>query len=289
MTRRSRILAALLLAIAPSMAFADETGSASPQAALVAVLAAYGDATPIAGPLGLDDAGAESVQRMAVLNLRPRWGEVAGYKAALTSAAARARFGADQPLSGMLLENMFTTTGATVSLRHLVRPLLEVDLLVRVADDAIGQATTTDEVLAALGQVIPFLEIPDLMFADPSVITSADIRAVNAGARLGVMGAPVPVTEATAAQLAAMTVELLDGDGRTLVQADGSALMGHPLNAALWLVTDLARRGETLKAGDLLSLGSLGPPLPLTAPGRVRALYHGLAEQPLVIDVGFRR
>ena len=68
----------------------------------------------------------------------------------------------------------------------------------------------------------------------------------------------------------------------------GTALMGHPLSAAAWLKNEVQRQGYRLKPGDLLSLGSLGPPVPLAGLERVTATYEGLDGEPLEIHVGFR-
>ena len=89
-------------------------------------------------------------------------------------------------------------------------------------------------------------------------------------------------------RLRTFTVTLTDGDGQVLGGGRGDALMGHPLAAALWLKNDLARRGVRLETGDLLSLGSLGPPISLMTLERVTAVYEGLARQPIEIHVGFR-
>ena len=177
--------AGVLTAIGLWLLVGASNAQSTPQAALAAVLGAYTDLEPLPRSLGLDTADAAEVQRMVVIALGPRLGEVAGYKAALTSAGAQARFGVDEPVSGVLLDNMFTATGATVSRDAAVRPVLEADLLVRVGDERINDADSVDAVLASISEIIPFVEIPDLMFADISGLTGADITAINAGARLG--------------------------------------------------------------------------------------------------------
>lgn len=49
--------------------------------------------------------------------------------------------------------------------------------------------------------------------------------------------------------------------------------MGHPLDAVLWLVADLRAAGETLRAGDLLSLGAMGTPFAPVPGGAITARY----------------
>ena len=64
--------------------------------------------------------------------------------------------------------------------------------------------------------------------------------------------------------------------GATLAVGKGESLLGHPLDAALWLVRNLNERGIRLKKGDLLSLGSLTPLLSLQSPERLDLEYEGL-------------
>lgn len=278
------MLAAASLAPAPA-------ASATPEEVLSDAVSAYTALTPITRPGGLDLEQAHRVQRVLVLVLRPQWGEIVGYKAALTSAAAQRRFGLKRPVTGVLLENMFTSTGATIALDTGIRLILEADLLVRVADEAINDAAGPEEIVAALDEVIPFLETPDLMYAEGVELRGADVVSINAGARLGVMGAPLKVASMRdpVARLGAFTFEMEDGKGEVVARGGGEALMGHPLNAVLWLKNDLNRRGMRLKSGDLLSLGAMHRPLPAHRFERVKLTYHGLSDAPAVIHVGIRR
>ncbi|KAA3633176.1 MAG: hydratase [Proteobacteria bacterium] len=283
--RMVSVLLAATLALSPV-----DVALSSPEQALGRAYAAYASLSPIMAGSGLDMIEAERLQRALVLNLRPRWGEVVGYKAALTAPAVRERFGVAAPVTGVLLENMFTTTGSVIDSALAVRPVLEADLLVRVGSEAINDATTRGEVLAALSEVIPFIEIPDLMYDDEVALTGPDIVAINAGARLGVVGEPVAIGGLDDAlnRLAAFQVEVVDDGGRVVAEGEGTSLMGHPLDAALWLKNDLKRQGYRLKAGNLLSLGGMGPPVPIGGLERVTATYRGLGDRPLTIHVGFR-
>ena len=60
---------------------------------------------------------------------------------------------------------------------------------------------------------------------------------------------------------------------RPTVEAD---LLGHPLDAALWLVGALAAEGISLQPGDLLSVGSFPPVLQARAGMAVTVTYAGL-------------
>jgi 2-keto-4-pentenoate hydratase len=203
-----------------------------------------------------------------------------GWKVGLTSEAMRERLGVDEPVAGRLLEGMILEDGARAERDYAVRPLVEADLMVRVADAGIMQATTQEEVLGHLDAFIPFIELADLMFREGEALTAEAITAINVGARLGVAGEPVglEVSDEWLAALGGMTVrvERTDENGEaTEIVGDfpGSAILGHPLEAVLWLIGHLEARGESLEAGDLISLGSFGPAMDVPEEGGIRVTY----------------
>jgi 2-keto-4-pentenoate hydratase len=92
---------------------------------------------------------------------------------------------------------------------------------------------------------------------------------------------------AFAEALRSMTVRVVDGAGRELDAARGEVILGHPLNAVMWLAADLKRAGITLRPGDLLSLGSFSKGLPTQPGASARVVYEGLPGNPSV-SVRFR-
>lgn len=251
---------------------------------------AYSSRQPAANPEGLSPADGECSRDKFNRLLQFQLGPPVGYKAGLTNPAVQKRFGHDAPVWGMLYGPMLLQSGAVVDAAFGARPLFEADLLVRVSDAAINRARSVDEVLRAIDQVIPFIELPDLMVQAPAPpkLDGAGITAINVGARLGVLGTPI----ATAGQgglgdaLRDM-VAIVRVDGTEVDRGKGSDVLGHPLNAVVWLAQDMARSGHALKPGDLISLGSfsrLHPPKPGLA---VEVVYQGLPGNPSV-KVSFR-
>jgi 2-keto-4-pentenoate hydratase len=103
------------------------------------------------------------------------------------------------------------------------------------------------------------------------------------GARLGVLGTPVPVAGDTALveALRTMTVRTTDGTGKELATAPGSAILGQPLNAVIFIAATVKRSGGSLKPGDLLSLGAFSSG-PIQPGSTVRVTYQGLPGNPSV-------
>lgn len=218
-------------------------------------------------------------------------GRVVGYKAALTSAALQKRFNAAAPVRGTLFERMIVEDGASVPANFGARPMFEADLVVVVRDSGIHGALTPHDVMEHVSAIRPFIELPDLVIQDPSKFDAGVLATINAAARLGVVGAPIPVNgpnPALADALRDMTVRLVDADtGATLDSGKGSGTLDHPFNAVMWLASDLRRAGITLKPGDMLSVGSFTKLVPPRPGMNVKAVYEGLPGNPSV-SVSFR-
>jgi 2-keto-4-pentenoate hydratase len=69
---------------------------------------------------------------------------------------------------------------------------------------------------------------------------------------------------------------------------EGKAAGGNPLNAMLWLVQDLRKRGLKLQKGELISLGSPSPQVVPKAGEKFTLLYEGLPGSPLTATVTFK-
>ena len=272
-----------LIPLALSVAFATNAHAACLTDAQTAdLVASYLARIPAANPDNLSDADGACTRAKVNALLAPRLGKVVGYKAGLTNPAVQKRFNTDKPVWGKLYEGMVLESGATVEAAFGARPLYEADMLVRVKSAAIHQARTPMDVLEAIDQIIPFIELPDLVVQAPPKLNGAGISAINVGARLGVAGAPLSVPVLRAERYAMldalrdMRVTLQDASGASLGGGKGSDILEHPLNAVVWLAGALAQEGLAMQPGDLISLGSFSPLLPPKAGLSVTAIYTGL-------------
>jgi 2-keto-4-pentenoate hydratase len=246
------------------------------------LVANYVAKKPAANIEGLSDTDGACTRAKVNSLLAQRFGNVVGYKAGLTNPAVQKRFNTDKPVWGKLYEGMVLANGAAVEAAFGARPLFEADMLVRVKSAQINQAKTPMQVLEAIDQVIPFIELPDLLVQAPPKLNGAGVSAINVGARLGVAGAPLAVPAYRAERyaflqaLADMQVSLTDGAGTRLGGGKGSDILEHPLNAVVWLAQALAQEGLAMQPGDLISLGSFSPLLPPKAGLSVSATFEGL-------------
>jgi len=274
---RAFIAAALISVALPAAA-------ACPTPETMAKLAADWQArVPATGlDAGMSMADARCGQKLLLAELAKTQGKVVGYKAGLTNPAVQKRFGYDAPVRGTLYEKMLLADGAEVPAKFGARPLFEADLVVEVKDDGVNDAKTPAEVLAHLSRILPFIELPDLALDPKETLNGPALAAINVAARLGVLGKGFPPAPEHLDGLAKMSVVVRDQDGKELARGPGSGILEHPLNAVIWLAKDLARDGQRLKAGDLLSLGSFSPLMPPKPDLAVTVTYEGLAANPAV-------
>lgn len=279
-------LIGLALALGAALLHTSLAQAACPDAATVDTFIADRAAPrpampPIAAGSSLDDG--LCAQAMVVERLSKDLGPVVGYKAGLTSPPAQQAFGVDEPVFGTLLRDMLLKPGASVRAADAVRSLFEADLIVEIGNAAVNDATTPAEVLAAIRGVRPFLELPALVAPLDIQLDGPMITAINVGAWRGVMGdlIALPADETGVAMLADFTARLTDETtGETISAAPGKAVLGHPLNAVIWIAGVLKAQGKALKPGDLVSVGSIGPLNPMKPGQKIRLTYEGLPGTP---------
>ncbi|MER7922327.1 fumarylacetoacetate hydrolase family protein [Streptomyces sp. NPDC096057] len=207
---------------------------------------------------GGDLASAYAVQQLNVRRGLDAGRRLVGRKIGLTSPAVQHQLGVDQPDFGALFADMAVPDGGEVPLGRLLQPKVEAEVALVLGRDLPERECTLVDVLRAVDFALPALEIVDSRIADWD-ISLVDTVADNASCGLYVLGGtPVPLDRV---DLRAVTMTM-QRNGETVSEGTGAACLGSPLNAALWLASALAERGDPLRAGDLVLTGALGPMAP---------------------------
>ncbi len=277
---------------AATVLFAQPASATCLDDAVVANLVAGYPTTPVTGipvDISLDDAYCTQAKYVALL--RQSFGEPIGYKVGFTGKATQERFGIPNPAMAVLFEPMFIANGGTIVRDFGHRTIIEPDLMVVVKDAGIMDATTELEAAAHLSSVHAFMELAAIQFAKEEKLTGPGVVALNMVATRMVMGPGLPVeaTPAFVQAMADMETVFTDETGTVIQSAPGSTLLGNPLRVVLWLVEEMKQRNETLRAGDRLSLGSVGKLFPLTEGGKtytytLNGLPGGSIETSVSID-----
>lgn len=238
--------------------------------------AAHRDARPVAPiaarlPAQTLDAAYE-VQR---LNLR-RWARdgrrPVGRKVGLTSPSVQRQLGVDRPDFGTLFADTAYGNGEAVPLDALIQPKLEAEVALVLARELPFVDATRADLLRAIDFLLPAIEIVDSRIADWR-IGLLDTVADNASSGLFVLGdRPVRPGEV---EVSAVKMETRV-NGEIVSTGSGGDCLGSPLNAALWLARELARRGEPLAPGDIVLTGALGPMAAAAPESRVEVSIEGV-------------
>lgn len=241
---------------------------------------------------------------------------VAGWKAGLTSLAVQQQLKVDSPDFGTLLDTCYYGDAEPVPLSRLMQPRIEAEVAFVIGSDLPARRVTGADVLRATEFVLPALEIVDSRIAGWD-ITLLDTVADNASSGLYVLGlSPVRATSVDVRGVA-MRMSRREGcaggaeggassgaggraggaggagagaaapsEEEVVSVGSGSACLGHPVNAVVWLANTLLGLGRPLRAGEVVLSGALGPMVPITGPMRFEAVIDGLGSVRAEIAAG---
>jgi 2-keto-4-pentenoate hydratase len=199
---------------------------------------------------------------------------IKGHKVGLTSLAMRRQIGVDQSDYGHLTDSMFHLDSEPIDLGRYLQPRIEPEVAFVLGRDLAGPGVTAAEAAAAVTFVLPALELIDSRIRDWK-ITLVDTVADNASSGGLILGnSPHPL----AGLDLALGGCLLTKNGRLTETGAGGAVLGHPLNALVWLANTIAGQGVTLRAGDVVLPGSITASLPVAAGETVTATFAGLGS-----------
>ncbi|ADG18115.1 2-oxopent-4-enoate hydratase [Paraburkholderia atlantica] len=231
---------------------------------------------PVREEIAVDDmASAYAIQQINVDRRIAAGERVVGRKIGLTSLAVQKQLGVDQPDFGALFASMSYGDAQPIPLSKFIQPKVEAEIALVLKSDLTQTRHTYADIIRATGYALAAIEIVD------SRIRNWDIRFVdtvadNASSAAFVLGSR-PVSLANV-DLCAATMTMARGDGVSVSQGSGSACLGNPLNAAVWLADRMVQLGTPLKAGDIVLTGALGPMAAVTEPDTYTVSISGLGN-----------
>jgi 2-keto-4-pentenoate hydratase len=204
-------------------------------------------------------------------------GPPAGWKIAATSAAGQAHIGADGPLAGRLYRRCLVDSGDELDAGALTMRVAEAEFAFRMAADVPGANGPPDRarVLAAVGALVPAIEVPDTRFED---MLSAGLPSMLADALCcGFLVVGDDVDDWDADALAAHAVNMRR-NGVTVARGHGRDVLGDPVDALVWLARHLHERGLGLRAGDVVTTGACTPAKPIASGDALTAEFGAFGE-----------
>lgn len=208
---------------------------------------------------------------------------VVGWKIAATSAAGQSHIGVSGPLAGRVLAGLIDGDGDTVSLTGNLMCVAEPEFAFRFGRALAPRPApyALDEVLDAVDATLPSIEVPNSRFADFANAGEAQLIADDACAHRFAIGPP-NLADWRRIDLRThrvrATVRGNDGSVRIERDGDGTAVLGDPRAALVWLVNEVSGLGVTLEPGQFVSTGTCMVPLPVQAGDLVEVDYGVLGR-----------
>lgn len=137
-------------------------------------------------------------------------------------------------------------------------------------------------VAAATAWIAPAIEIVDSRIVDWDIAIT-DTIADNASSGRFVLGDERHPLDRFDVSEVAVRVDR-HSDGKSLSSGTGAACMGSPLTAAAWLAREMHRRGDPLRAGDLVLSGALGPMLEVSEPASYTAEFGSFGSASVTFE-----
>jgi 2-keto-4-pentenoate hydratase len=198
-----------------------------------------------------------------------------GFKIGATARRMQEYLGLSGPAAGFMALGNIHRSGATVRFADFIRPGVECELAVRLARDLPPGPCTTEQATDAVGDLFAGIEIVENRYGEllelgvPTLIAD---QVFHAAAVLGEPG----IEDWRSLDIGALRGRLLV-DGHQRDEGVGADLMGHPMNSLAWLAgSSVAAAFGGLKAGQVIMLGSVTPPVWLTDPASVAVDFSPL-------------
>jgi 2-keto-4-pentenoate hydratase len=207
----------------------------------------------------------------------------AGFKIGATGKRMQVYLGVDAPIAGFMRDQDVHHGHAELRFADYIKPGVECEVAVRLARDLPPGPCSLEQARAAVGTFFAGVEIVENRYGDLTALGTPTLVADQMYHCAAVIGDRHDV-DWRALDIGALTgrIELDDGSGDAGVTTD---LLGHPLNGLAWLAgSKEAAAFGGLKAGQVVMLGSVTPPVWLTGPATVTVTFPPLP--PVTVRLG---
>jgi 2-keto-4-pentenoate hydratase len=204
---------------------------------------------------------------------------VGGFKIGATGRRMQEFLGIDHPCAGFMATADIHRSGGALPYSGFRNVAVECELAVRLALDLPPGPCTPEEARGAVGELFAAIEIVENRYGAPPV---GDVKGI---------GLPVLIADQFYHAAAAVgdpvadwrAIDLIAIAGRTLIDGGerdsgrGGDLLGDPMRGLAWLAgSAVAAAFGGLRAGQVVMLGSVTPPVWLSGPCDAEIRFDGL-------------
>jgi 2-oxo-3-hexenedioate decarboxylase/2-keto-4-pentenoate hydratase len=222
-----------------------------------------------------DEAAAYAIQFAAHDLLAPARGPRAGWKIGCTTPVMQQVVGLSSPCAGGMFARTILPTPAGLPLASMFRAGVECEIAVRLASDIPAGPHDRASVAPHVGTVMAAMEVVDDRYVDYRKLDAPALIADDFFHVACVHGPEIADWRG---------LDLPKLVGRTVIagaeygQGVGADVMGHPFEALAWLARRMAECGRSLKAGEVVMLGSLVGTRWIDRPSRAVIEVEGLGR-----------
>ena len=207
--------------------------------------------------------------------------EPAGFKIGATAKVMQDHLGLSGPAAGFMQAAGLHPSGAALRFGDFLAPGVECEIGVRLAHDLPAGPCGPEQARQAVGELFAAIEVVERRYTDLAVFGTASMIADQVFHAAAVLGEPA--ADWRELDLAALPGRI-EVDGAERGRGLGCDLLGHPMNALAWLAgSAVAGAFGGLRAGQVVMLGSVTPPIWLDGPGMVQVSFGHLRPVTLAL------
>ncbi|MFD0051475.1 2-keto-4-pentenoate hydratase [Actinomycetes bacterium NPDC127524] len=199
---------------------------------------------------------------------------IVGPKMGLTSEAKMKQMNVNEPIYGYIFDYMKISNGGNISMSELIHPKVEAELAFILKQDLGGDNLSIDDVLQATQYIAPALEIIDSRYKDFK-FTLPDVIADNTSASRVVFGDRITIPTEIEVDSVGVTISF---NGKANTYGTSSAVLGHPASSIAMLAEMLHRKGQKLRAGEIVLSGAITEAVLFKEGDYVSVKFDGLGE-----------
>ena len=217
----------------------------------------------------VEEAYAAQKQFVSQLEQSKQWGDIAGFKAAVTAPQAQQAMGLKAGIVGVLFAKGAREADSTL---ELDRPVLFETEIGFVVGHTINTPVTVDNVADYISGYMPVIELaaPNLTERPNGI----DLIAANSASYGFIKG--IQVTSKISAEIDTIQIRQQQNDDE-LYCVHAGAIMEGQLDALTWLINEVLGQGYEIQPEQFLITGTIGPMVP-AKPGHYRADFAQLGE-----------
>jgi len=199
----------------------------------------------------------------------------AGFKIGATGKRMQVYLGVTAPVAGFMRAEDVHHGHADLRFADFIKPGVECEVAVRLKHDLPPGPCSPEQALAAVGEFFAGVEIVENRYGDLAALGTPTLVADQMYHCAAVIGDRHEVDWRTL-DIGALHGRI-DVDDDTVDEGITTDLLGHPLNGLAWLANspEAAAFGG-LRAGQVVMLGSVTPPVWLTGPAAVTVAFPPL-------------